>query len=68
MTSEQRADGVALVQDIIQTFISDPSQNSLQNQTDEKAFDQPLLGFSSGDVPSAPLTKRGITNSNVTNI
>ena len=51
MTSEQRADGAALVQNIIQTFISDSSQNSLQNQNDEKAFDQPLVGFSSGDDP-----------------
>jgi hypothetical protein len=68
MTSEQRADGVALVQNIIQTFISGSSQNNLQNQIHEKDFGQPLVGFCSGDVPSAPLPKRGLTNSNVTNI
>jgi len=51
MTSEQRVGGAALVQDIIQTFISDSSQNNLQNQNHEKAFDQALVGFSSGDDP-----------------
>jgi hypothetical protein len=58
MLREQRAEGTALVQNIIPAFLSGSSQNNLQNQINEKDFGQPLVGFSSDDFPSAPLPKR----------
>ena len=51
MSSEQNGDRAVWLQSIIKTFLSNPSQNTLQNETHEKAFDQPLVGFSSGDDP-----------------
>jgi len=51
MSSRQNGDWAAWLQSIIQTFLNNSSHNTLQNETHEKAFDQPLVGFSSGDDP-----------------
>ena len=51
MFSRQNGDRAAWLRSIIQTFLSNSSHNTLQNKTDEKAFDQPLVGFSRGDEP-----------------
>jgi epoxyqueuosine reductase len=51
MSSEQNVGRAAWLQNIIKTFLNNPSQNTLQNEIHEKAFDQPLVGFSSGDDP-----------------
>ncbi len=39
------------IQKTIQAFIANSPQNTLQNQAGDKAFETPLVGFSSGDDP-----------------
>jgi len=41
----------AWLQDIISDFIENSPENTLQGPFDEKAFDNPLVGFSRGDDP-----------------
>ena len=39
------------IEQVIQDFIETSPQNTLQNKTNDKAFDTPLVGFSRGDDP-----------------
>jgi epoxyqueuosine reductase len=41
----------AWIKDIIEDFISGSPENNLQNQAKDKAFEDPLVGFSRGDDP-----------------
>lgn len=45
------ADPQAFVQEVIQDFLARSPENSLQNGTKEKAWDDFLVGFSAGDDP-----------------
>jgi epoxyqueuosine reductase QueG len=44
-------DLAAWIEDVITDFIERSPLNTLQNQTNDKAFDTPLVGFSRGDDP-----------------
>jgi len=44
-------DPAAWVTNVVQAFIRDSSDNTLQDQGDEKAWGEPLVGFSRGDDP-----------------
>jgi ferredoxin len=44
-------DPAAWVTNIVQSFIRDSPENTLQNQRDEKAWGEPLVGFSRGKDP-----------------
>ncbi|MGD9228201.1 MAG: epoxyqueuosine reductase [Desulfobacterales bacterium] len=48
---KQTADLAAWIGHVIEDFIGKSPQNTLQNQTNDKAFDPPLVGFSRGDDP-----------------
>ena len=41
----------AWVESIVQDFVNSSPENTLQNQANEKAFENPLVGFSRGDDP-----------------
>ncbi len=47
----QSEDLAAWITQVITDFIDTSPHNTLQNRADEKAFDTPLVGFSSGDDP-----------------
>ncbi|MFC1825685.1 epoxyqueuosine reductase, partial [Thermodesulfobacteriota bacterium] len=47
----QQNESSVWIEDIIKTFIDHSPENSLQNPDKEKAFDTPLVGFSSGNDP-----------------
>jgi len=48
---KQTVDSAAWIEHVIKDFIETSPQNTLQNQTNDKAFDAPLVGFSRGDDP-----------------
>ena len=39
------------IRNLIEAFLDDPSENNLQNQTGERAFADPLVGFAEGADP-----------------
>jgi len=50
--SEGKPDNLAAwLEDIIQDFLRNSPENTLQNETHEEAFDKALVGFSRGDDP-----------------
>ena len=52
MNSKQESTELSLrIKNIIQDFIKQSPENTLQNETQDKAFDRPLVGFSRGDDP-----------------
>jgi epoxyqueuosine reductase QueG len=51
MVDKQYADPASYIESIIRGFIENSPENTLQNQAQEKAFENPLVGFSSGDDP-----------------
>lgn len=48
---EKKAHLASWIEQIIQDFIVKSPENTLQNKADDRAFDPPLVGFSSGDDP-----------------
>jgi epoxyqueuosine reductase len=48
------------VQNIIKNFCLESPDNSLKNEANEKAWDEPLVGFSSGSDPLYPQLKEDI--------
>jgi hypothetical protein len=48
---KKTADLANWIENVIQDFIVNSPENTLQNAADEKAFDEPLVGFSAGDDP-----------------
>ena len=48
---KQHNDSATWITTIIQDFINHSPENTLQNQTNEKAFENSLVGFSRGDDP-----------------
>jgi len=48
---KKTADLAAWIRQAIVDFIETSPQNTLQNKTNDKAFDKPLVGFSKGDDP-----------------
>jgi epoxyqueuosine reductase len=48
---KKTVDLAAWIGKIIEDFIEQSPQNTLQNKTNDKAFDTPLVGFSQGDDP-----------------
>ncbi len=55
------AEGLSLwVGDIIKNFCVESSDNLLRNDANERAFDEPLIGFSSGSDPLYPQLKEDI--------
>jgi epoxyqueuosine reductase len=48
------------LQNIIKDFCLESSDNSLRDETNEKAWDKPLIGFSSGNDPLYPQLKEDI--------
>jgi epoxyqueuosine reductase QueG len=51
MARNQTADPAAWLSSIIKDHVNHSPKNSLQNKTNEKAFAEPLIGFSSGNDP-----------------
>ena len=51
MTAAQEADLAQWIENVIRDFIEQSSENTLQGPYREKAFENPLIGFSSGDDP-----------------
>lgn len=51
MSTKKPNDLAAWLEGIIQDFIRQSPENTLQDKTHEKAFDTPLVGFSRGDDP-----------------
>jgi ferredoxin len=51
MSKEEPNDLAVWLESIIQDFIRQSPENTLQDKTHEKAFDTPLVGFSRGDDP-----------------
>ena len=47
----QKTDLAKWIEKVIVEFIMNSTENTLQNDQNEKAFDEPLVGFSSGDDP-----------------
>jgi len=39
------------IEELVHKIIADPEKNTLQNQAGDRAFENPLVGFSSGDDP-----------------
>lgn len=54
------------VEDLIKDFTRTSSANSLRNDLEEPAWDEPLVGFSSGDDPLYRQFKRDISESYLT--
>jgi epoxyqueuosine reductase len=48
---EKKADLASWIEQIIKDFIVKSPENTLQNKANDRAFDLPLVGFSSGDDP-----------------
>ncbi len=48
---KKTADLANWIEDVIKDFIVNSAENTLQNPAAEKAFDEPLVGFSAGDDP-----------------
>ncbi len=51
MTSRENADIGSWIASAIRDFIETSPENTLQNKANDRAFDTPLVGFSSGDDP-----------------
>jgi epoxyqueuosine reductase QueG len=51
MTKIQKADPAAWIEEVIKEFIEHSPENTLQGAFQEKAFENPLVGFSRGDDP-----------------
>jgi epoxyqueuosine reductase len=51
MASLQHSNPASWIESVIRDFIEKSPENTLQNEAKEKAFDTPLVGFSSGDDP-----------------
>ena len=51
MTTVLEVDPAAWIEDIIKDFIDRSPENTLQGPFREKAFENPLVGFSNGDDP-----------------
>jgi epoxyqueuosine reductase QueG len=51
MGKNQISDPAAWLMSIIQDYVRQSPENSLQNETNEKAFAQPLIGFAGGNDP-----------------
>lgn len=49
MTTAPDADPAAWIEDVIRDFIDQSPENTLQGSFQEKAFENPLVGFSRGD-------------------
>ena len=51
MTTAPTVDPATLIEDFIRDFVERSPENTLQGPFEEKAFETPLVGFSSGDDP-----------------
>jgi len=51
MTTAPTVDPATLIEDVIRDFVERSPENTLQGLFEEKAFETPLVGFSSGDDP-----------------
>jgi ferredoxin len=51
MTTAPKADLAQWIEDVIRDFVEQSPENTLQGPYQEKAFENPLVGFSSGDDP-----------------
>ena len=51
MNTASKADPAKWIEDVIRDFIEHSPENTLQGPFQEKAFENPLVGFSSGDDP-----------------
>jgi epoxyqueuosine reductase len=51
MTTAPKADLAQRIEDMIRDFVEQSPENTLQGPYQEKAFENPLVGFSSGDDP-----------------
>ena len=51
MSRTEPADPESWIEDFIRDFIENSPENALQNSTNEKAFEDFLVGFSRGDDP-----------------
>lgn len=51
MKKEQISDPATWLSNVIKDYVCRSPKNSLQNQTDDKAFAEPLIGFASGIDP-----------------
>ena len=51
MSEISLSDPAAWIKTVIQEFIENSPENTLKNQENDKAFENPLVGFSSGDDP-----------------
>jgi hypothetical protein len=59
-------DAAAWVQNLIKDFTGNSPANSLQNETRDRAWDEPLVGFSDGDDPLYREYKTQISDSYLT--
>lgn len=48
---DKSAETATWIEEIVKTFIEDSAENTLENETNDKAFETPLVGFSRGDDP-----------------
>jgi epoxyqueuosine reductase QueG len=51
MSEKKQADPAAWIKSVMQDFLDQSPENTLQDKANEKAFDACLLGFSKGDDP-----------------
>jgi len=51
MTEKPSAVQADWIDALVHKFMNDPEKNALQNQAGDRAFENPLVGFSSGDDP-----------------
>ncbi|NIR16705.1 MAG: epoxyqueuosine reductase, partial [Desulfobacterales bacterium] len=51
MAVKKREENASWIENIILDSIKDSPENSLQNETNEKAWEDALVGFSKGDDP-----------------
>jgi hypothetical protein len=49
MTSQQISNLATWIESVIRDFIEKSPDNTLQNKANDRAFDTPLVGFSSGN-------------------
>ena len=48
------------IENVVKSFVSDSSENSLMNEKNEKAWEEPLVGFSNGEDPLYDFYKENI--------
>lgn len=63
---DRSEDAAAWVQNLIKDFTGNSPLNSLQNETGDRAWDEPLVGFSAGDDPLYQEYKTRISDSYLT--